>query len=301
MENEEQFKILIVDDEKINLFMLNKILSPRYSVFTARSGEEVENRVKDVQPDLILLDIILPGISGFDVIRQLKGAQDTQTIPIIIIAGLSSEVDEEKGLLLGAVDYIIKPFKATIVLARVKTHLEIVRQMRMIERLGMVDPLTDISNRRCFDDRIAIEWRRSMRTGKSLSLLMLDADKFKTYNDTWGHPQGDVLLKSIARVFASAARRPGDLAARIGGEEFSVLLPDTDIEAARGVAEEIRSQVERLRIPTADGSTQTTITVSIGVNSCVPVKDEQIADFISETDKRLYRAKENGRNQVCFL
>ena len=299
MEDEGKFSILVVDDEKANLLMLNKILSSKYIVYTARTGEEVFDRIKDNQPDLILLDIMLPGMSGFDVLHHLKEIPETRSIPVIFISGLNSEGDEEKGLLMGAVDYIIKPFKAAIILARVNTHLQIVRQIRMIERIGMVDALTDIPNRRCFDDRISIEWRRCLRTGSSLSLLMLDVDKFKNYNDTWGHPQGDVLLKSLSHIFVASARRPGDLAARIGGEEFSVLLPDTNIDAAIRVAEDIRSQVEHLRIPTADGVTITTITVSIGVGSCVPDKNVQISDFISETDKKLYRAKELGRNRVC--
>jgi len=300
MDDEGKFNILIVDDEKANLLMLNKILSPKYTIYTSRSGEEVFDKIKDIRPDLILLDIMLPGISGFDVLQQLKEAPETRSIPVIIISGLTSEVDEEKGLLMGAVDYIIKPFKTAIILARVNTQLQIVRQIRMIERIGMVDPLTDIPNRRCFDDRISIEWRRSLRTGNSISLLMLDVDKFKNYNDTWGHPQGDVLLKALSHIFISVARRPGDLAARIGGEEFSVLLPDTSIEAALRVAEDIRSQVEKLKVSTADGVTITSITVSIGVGSCTPDKDLQISDFISETDKKLYRAKQLGRNRVCY-
>jgi len=299
MDNEGKYNILIVDDEKADLLLLNKILSPKYSVFTAKTGEEVFERLKDIHPDLILLDIMLPGMSGFDVLRQLKETAETRAIPVIIISGLTSEFDEEKGLLMGAVDYIMKPFKAAIVLARVNTQLQIVRQIRMIERLGLLDPLTDIPNRRCFDDRISIEWRRSLRTGTPLSLLMLDVDKFKNYNDTWGHPHGDVLLKTFAAVLAEAARRPGDLAARIGGEEFSVLLPDTDSAAASRVAEDIRAHVESMLILTADGVTETRVTVSIGVHCCVPGKDAQIADFISEADKKLYRAKELGRNQVC--
>jgi len=299
MGNDEKFNIFIVDDEKTNLLILTKILSPNYTVFTARSGEEALERIRDIEPDLILLDIMLPDISGFDILRQLKTDPAKQAIPVIIISGLTSEFDEEKGLLMGAVDYITKPFKTTIVLARVNTQLQIVRQMRMIERLGLVDPLTDISNRRCFDDRISLEWRRSLRSGSPLALLMLDADKFKDYNDTWGHPQGDVLLKTLARIFASVARRSGDIAARIGGEEFSILLPDTTLEAAARVAEDIRSQIERLIILTADGVTETKITVSIGVSCCVPGPDIQIADFINETDKKLYRAKEMGRNTVC--
>jgi len=306
MEEQGKFSILIVDDEKINLMTLNKILSPLYTVYTALSGEEALERVNEFLPDLILLDIMLPGMSGFEVLQQLKGSPETRIIPTIIISGLNNEVDEEKGLLMGAVDYIVKPFKTAIILARVNTHLQIVHQMRMIQRLGLVDPLTDIPNRRCFDDRMSIEWRRALRTSSPISLLMLDVDKFKSYNDTYGHPQGDVLLKSLAAILASAARRSGDLAARIGGEEFCILLPDTDIGAAAHLAEEVRAQVERMRVLIADGVTETKTTVSIGVSSCVPEKSSQvdkasqIVNFISDADKKLYRAKDLGRNQVCI-
>ncbi|MDR0877595.1 MAG: diguanylate cyclase [Treponema sp.] len=299
MDDTGKFSILVVDDEKSNLMMLNGILSKEYTVFTAKSGEDALCRVAEDPPDLILLDIILPGMDGFEVLKRLKGSPDTRGIPVIIITGLTTETDEEKGLLLGAVDYITKPFKNGIVIARIKTHLQIVRQIRLIERLGLVDPLTDIPNRRCFDDRLSIEWRRSIRDKKPISFMMMDVDKFKTYNDTWGHPQGDVLLTSISRIFSSAARRSGDLAARLGGEEFGVLLPDTDIAAALIVAEEIRSRVENLRIPTADGKTETKTTISIGVVSVVPDKNMLVADFISAADKRLYAAKDAGRNCIC--
>jgi diguanylate cyclase (GGDEF)-like protein len=160
--------------------------------------------------------------------------------------------------------------------------------------------LTNIPNRRNFDDRLLIEWRRAVRTGGGISFLMIDVDKFKDYNDTWGHPQGDVLLKNIAAIFVSAARRPGDMAARIGGEEFGVLLPDANLEAATRVAEEIRYHVEQLKLPTADGKVETQVTVSIGVASSCPDKNTAIENFIVTADKNLYRAKSMGRNRVCF-
>jgi diguanylate cyclase (GGDEF)-like protein len=174
-----------------------------------------------------------------------------------------------------------------------------VHQFRIIEKLGMVDPLTDIPNRRCFDDRLANEWRRALRDRKPVSFLMLDVDKFKNYNDTWGHPQGDTLLTSIACIFSSVARRPGDVAARLGGEEFGVLLYDADMNAALKIAEEIRSRVEQMVVPTADGKTETRVTVSIGAVSCIPEKDTATADFLLTADKNLYKAKESGRNRVC--
>jgi diguanylate cyclase (GGDEF)-like protein len=169
----------------------------------------------------------------------------------------------------------------------------------MIERLGLIDPLTNIPNRRCFDDRLDIEWRRAIREKKPISFLMMDVDKFKNYNDTYGHPQGDTLLRTIAKIFTSATRRPMDLAARIGGEEFGVLLPDTILEGALEVAEEIRSHVEATRIPTANGSTITTVTISIGVATHIPGEESTIEAFIAQADTNLYTAKETGRNRVC--
>jgi diguanylate cyclase (GGDEF)-like protein len=299
MENSAKHRVLVVDDEKSNLMVLHKILSPVYTVFTANSGEEGLLRAAEDKPDLILLDIIMPGMNGFEVLKTLKSAPDTQHIPVIIITGLDSEADEETGFLLGAVDYITKPFKNAIVIARVKTHIQIVNQIRMIERLGLVDPLTDIPNRRCFDDRMAVEWRRAIRDKQPISFMMMDVDKFKTYNDTYGHPQGDTLLRSIAKIFAAVVRRPGDMAARLGGEEFGVLLPETGLEGALEIAEEIRSQVEAARIPAADGKTITSTTISIGVVSEIPSHDSTIEDFISQADRFLYAAKEGGRNRVC--
>jgi diguanylate cyclase (GGDEF)-like protein len=242
-----------VDDEKSNLMVLNSILSPEYTVFTAKSGEEALARAAAEKPDLILLDIIMPGIDGFETLKTLKDSDDCRKIPVIIITGLSGEGDEERGFLLGAVDYITKPFKNAIVKARVKTHIQIVRQIRTIERLGLSDPLTDIPNRRCFDDRLSIEWKRALREKLPIAFMMMDVDKFKNYNDTYGHPQGDLLLKALAKVLESAARRPADLAARLGGEEFGLLLPDATLEAAAVVAEKIRASVEALRVFTADG------------------------------------------------
>jgi diguanylate cyclase (GGDEF)-like protein len=298
MESNGKYRVLVVDDEKSNLMVLHKILSPEYTIFTAKSGGEGLRRAAADRPDLILLDIIMPDMDGFEVLKKLKESPDTFNIPVVFITGLDTEADEERGLLLGAVDYITKPFKNAIVIARVKTHIQIVRQIRMIERLGLVDPLTDIPNRRCFDDRLRTEWKRAIRDKKPIAFMMMDVDKFKAYNDTYGHPQGDVLLKTIAGIFASAARRPGDLAARLGGEEFGVLLPDTDLSGALEIAEDIRSRVESTRVPAAEGKI-TAATISIGVVSLVPSKADSIEDLIAQADRCLYTAKKTGRNRIC--
>jgi diguanylate cyclase (GGDEF)-like protein len=298
MEKDGTYGILIIDDEKSNLMVLNGILAPDYTVFSAKSGQEGLKRALTDQPDLILLDIVMPGMNGFEVLRTLKESEETRHIPVIIITGLDNEDDEERGFSLGAVDYIGKPFKNAIVRARVRTHIRIINQIRTIERMGLVDGLTDIPNRRCFDDRLALEWRRALREGRPLTFLMMDLDEFKAYNDTYGHPQGDLLLRTIAKILSAAAKRPADLAARLGGEEFGVLLPETGAKAAREVAERIRAAVEAARVP-ATGGNLTQITVSVGVVSLVPSDKTSPEAFVAAADKNLYAAKESGRNRIC--
>ncbi|MDR1961842.1 MAG: diguanylate cyclase [Gracilibacteraceae bacterium] len=298
MEKLQRYTILIVDDAKMNLMTLYRILSQDYAVLAAKNGLDALSQAEKYAPDLILLDIMMPDIDGFEVLVRLKESPNTQNIPVIIITGLDNVDGEIKGFSLGAVDYITKPFQSDIVRARVKTQIKIISQMQTIEKLSLMDPLTGIANRRCFDDRMAMEWKRAIRDQAPISFLMMDIDKFKTYNDTYGHPQGDVLLKMAAQVFTAAARRPADLAARLGGEEFGVLLPYANLENALAVAEKIRSGVENMRTPTADESVITTATISIGVVSAVPRETDLIKEFISEADACLYNAKNTGRNRI---
>ncbi len=298
MLEDTKFSILIVDDEKTNLDVLNHILKNEYTIYVAKSGELALKRAVEDQPDLILLDIIMPDMSGYEVLKELKENDSTRNIPVIFITGLASAQDEEKGFLLGAVDYIIKPFNNAIVKSRVRTHLKIVQQMRTIEQMGKMDALTEIPNRRCFDERIGIEWKRAIREAETISILSVDADLFKQYNDTYGHLQGDILLQTLAKVFVSALKRPTDFVARIGGEEFVIILPNTELEGAGAIAEEIRRSVETMVIPSM-GSETTNITVSIGVAAGKPKIDDEYVELLDEADKELYRAKNLGRNRVC--
>jgi diguanylate cyclase (GGDEF)-like protein len=290
--------ILIIDDEQMHQVFLSRILSSEYLIHVAEDGKTGLKLAKEVLPDLILLDIMMPGMNGYDVLAELKKTEETRTIPVIFITGLSSKEDEEKGLAFDAADYISKPFKAEIAKLRVRNQMKFVNQLRTIERLCITDQLTGIQNRRGFFNIGNKEWRRMIREKLPLSVLMLDVDKFKAYNDTYGHPQGDTALREVARVLTGSIERPGDFAARWGGEEFIVLLPDTDIDGALKVAERIRSGVENKIIPRTDGSS-TKITVSIGVNTLIPAQDSLIDDFISRADKALYTAKATGRNKVC--
>ncbi|MDR3170395.1 MAG: diguanylate cyclase [Treponema sp.] len=297
-ENHKKFTILVADDDNANVMILYRILSPEYTVLTAGSGESALKYAIEDQPDIILLDIILPDMNGFDVLIKLKENSLTKEIPVIIITGLNSEQDEEKGLCLSAVDYITKPFNNTIIRARIKTHIDIINHRRVIEKLSLIDPLTDIPNRRAFNDRIQMEWKRAIRDKNPLSFLMIDLDNFKHYNDTYGHLQGDRLLKTVAHIFVDSAKRPADMSIRWGGEEFAVLLPHTDIKAAHLIAERIRSRVEATQVPITGGTLMTSITVSIGLASIVPTQDSSINDFIALADKYLYQAKDMGKNRI---
>jgi len=290
--------ILIVDDEKANLLYLNHLLSENYIIYTARNAREAIERANEYHPDLILLDIVMPEMNGYETIAALKELKSCKDIPVIFITGLSNNDDEVKGLDAGAEDYITKPFKDPIVKLRVRNQIKIVNQMRAIERLSMLDQLTNIANRRSFDQRMDTEWHMAVRARSSISLMMIDVDKFKIYNDTYGHQQGDVVLQTVANTLKRNLFRSTDFAARWGGEEFAVLLPMTDNRGALTIADNMRAGVERMAIPCFDG-TSTNVTISVGLNTQTPSKDDSVGDFISKADKALYTAKETGRNRVC--
>jgi diguanylate cyclase (GGDEF)-like protein len=294
----KKLSILIVDDEKSNIDVLNHILKDKYKIYIAKNGENAIRIARDSQPDLILLDIVMPDKNGYEVLVELKESNLTQNIPVIFITGQDSKEAEVKGLSLGAVDYITKPFHNIIVEARVCTQMKLVEQMRTIERMSITDALTDLPNRRYFNDQIAKEWGRAIREITAISLLIIDVDNFKIYNDTHGHPQGDTLLQAVSDIFKNELKRPADTVARWGGEEFILLMPNTDQNGAMEVAERIRAAVEAESVPNDENGTPTSVTVSIGVNSEKPTLNMSLANFVSKADKALYAAKNNGRNKV---
>jgi diguanylate cyclase (GGDEF)-like protein len=294
----EKDTILVVDDDKFNLNVLSHILKSQYNVHVAKSGKQALKRVEQDKPDLILLDVLMPDMDGYEVLTELKNSDETRHIPVIFITGLTNAEAEEKGFFLGAVDYITKPFNNSIVMARVRNQLQIVHQIRTIERLGMIDALTNVPNRRSFDESIEFEWNRAIREQSFLSLLFMDVDFFKKYNDTYGHPQGDVLLQEIVRITSDTLRRSTDRVFRYGGEEFTVILPNTPVNAAVSIADTIRRNVQRTQIQNLNNSQPTAITVSIGVAGCAPQKGDSYNDLLERADSALYKAKGSGRNCV---
>ena len=290
--------LLIVDDEKSNIMTLTSILSPEYVIYAAKSGADGVEAAYEYLPDVVLLDILMPGMDGYAVIAALKKADETRQIPVIFITGLNSPSDEEKGLSLGAADYICKPFSPAIVKLRVNRQIERLNHVRIIEQLSMTDQLTGLPNRRNFDERLQIEWNRAIRDKAPLSILIMDLDDFKQYNDTYGHQQGDAALQELARVFTHELKRSVDYIARWGGEEFVVLLTNTDANDALSTAERLRERVGNSQILLADGSA-TKVTVSIGVDSTIPTPIGSVRDFIYHADEALYTSKKCGRNRIC--
>jgi len=297
---EEKNCILIVDDDTATLMELASILAADYKIYTVKDGPAALEKASDALPDLILLDVIMPDLNGFEVLQKLKENEKTKDIPVIFITGATDREAEIRGLATGAVDYIHKPLNESLVKLRVSHQIQLLTQFRKIEHLSMIDQLTNLPNRRSFEMRINEEWDRALREHMPISSLMIDIDHFKKYNDMYGHQQGDAALVAVAEMFTTSLRRPADFAARWGGEEFIILLPNTESRGAVDVAETVRKHAESLEIPTSDG-TITKITISVGVNTHKPGQRGSIDKFVSWTDMALYDAKNQGRNKVCVF
>ncbi|GGY00151.1 diguanylate cyclase [Massilia dura] len=291
-------KVLVADDDAINREVLAELLKPEYTVLLAKDGTQALDRAVRHVPDLILLDVMMPDMDGFEVLRRLRDDPRTADIAVIFVSGLGQPEDEAQGLKMGASDYILKPFNATVVMARVALHLQMVRQRRMLEHLAHVDGLTELANRRRFDEVFELECQRALRHETALSIALLDIDAFKQYNDHYGHPAGDRALRAVARAAAAAVRRPGDLAARYGGEEIVLLMPDTDAAHARAVVERLRNALNRLEIPHVGSPVAPVLTVSVGGATLLPGEDATA--LFAAADAHLYRAKQAGRNRVVW-
>jgi diguanylate cyclase (GGDEF)-like protein len=290
--------VLIVDDAPSNLVILTESLRAEFDVRIATSGPEALRLVGEVPPDLILLDILMPDMDGYEVCRRLKAIPSTSNIPIIFLTAKGDVADETLGLAIGAVDYIVKPVSLPIVQARVRTHVELKRRGDLLETLSLRDGLTGIANRRRFDDSLGRAWRQALRNAIPLSLVMADIDHFKAYNDTYGHMAGDECLRAVAHTLADALKRPGDLAARYGGEEFAMVLEDTTLAGAVHLAEGMRRAVEVLGLAHQGTGVSDVVTVTLGVATAIPRPGQLPETLIGMADRKLYEAKVAGRNRV---
>ncbi|MDD5286484.1 MAG: diguanylate cyclase, partial [Desulfuromonadaceae bacterium] len=280
-------------------------------IFFATCGTDAIAMAREKRPDMVLLDIEMPGMNGYEVCRAIKSDPNLADLPILFITVRSDMESEICGLDAGAVDFISKPPSPPIVRARVKTHLALKQRTDLLHRIASIDGLTGIANRRAFDTALEQELRRACRNGGVLSLLMIDVDFFKRFNDHYGHPAGDDCLRSIASTLAAVPRRPGDVAARYGGEEFCLILPACDLDNSVKLAESIRLRVSGLQIPHALSDAFSCVTISVGVAcfECDAVShggcptgaacDACALVLVKSADGALYEAKRGGRNRVA--
>jgi len=294
-------RILIIEDERSNLNILHSLLRDDYQTMVATNGEQALKAIHRNKVDLILLDINMPDMDGFEVCRHLKNESSTKNIPIIFITALTDGQNEEYGLDLGAVDYITKPFNPSVTKARVRTHLRLKMQADLLEQYAFRDGLTELANRRAFDERISKEWFRCMRANSPLSIMYIDVDHFKLYNDHYGHGAGDLCLMSIGKCFSASITRSSDLVARYGGEEFAAILPETSAQNASILAEKIISSVEMLNLPHSTSHVTDHVTISMGVATTQPSPSKSQETFQKMADDMLYKAKATGRNRFCAM
>ncbi|MES2183176.1 MAG: diguanylate cyclase [Pseudomonadota bacterium] len=288
--------VLVVDDSEGNREVLYELLEPDHAVLLAKSGAEGLELALRHRPDLILLDVFMPGMNGYEVLRRLKAEPRTAGIAVIFVTGLDKPEDEARSLLLGASDYICKPFDPPVVSARVAAHLRLAAYRKQMEQLAHVDGLTGIANRRRFDEALEEESHRARRAQQPLSVAMVDVDFFKQYNDCYGHAKGDEALRAVAQCLRRGMRRPGDLAARYGGEEFALVMADTTPANALVLAQSLCRAVAGLLIPHERSQAAEYLTVSIGVASGQPAGDGDGQALVKRADEALYRAKAAGRN-----
>jgi len=291
--------ILAIDDDPTTLHLIGEILRQAgFRVALGASGGEALELVAEV-PDLILLDQYLPDLDGLEICARLKADPATTDIPVIFLTADRNPDLEARSLAAGAVDFVTKPFSDRVLLARIRAHLALSRRTRTLERLAHTDPLTGLANRRFFDQSLVREWSRTRRSHTPLSVVLMDVDHFKAVNDRFGHQAGDQCLRTLPRIIRPHLKRPFDLVARLGGEEFALLLPETSAEGAFRLAERIRRDVEAtfVRLERERGSGPL-LTCSFGCATVVPDGETTASDLLRDADERLYRAKAQGRYRV---
>ena len=292
-------RLLVVDDQRIHIQVMHQIFAGQYQIFMATNGEQALALCRHNPPDLVLLDIVMPGMDGFEVCAALKADAATRDIPVIFITGHTDAAQETRGLEVGAVDFISKPLTPAVLRARVKTQLTLKLQADLLRKLVFLDGLTGVFNRRYFDQQLAIEVARCARAQSALAVIMVDVDYFKRFNDRYGHQAGDDCLRQVASSLKSSLRRPADLVARYGGEEFACILPETPFDMAMEIARELENQVRLKAITHSDSDAAPVVTISLGVAGRTGTAPASATDLLALADAQLYKAKHAGRARVC--
>lgn len=292
-------KILIVDDSLLQATQLKAIIEDEYDVTIAQTAEDGLRRASDEEFSLILLDIVMPEMDGFTLLKKLQEEIITQSVPVILITSLADAVNEQHGLILGAVDYITKPYIPLIVKARVNTHVKLYRYRKKVEEQSMTDQLTGVANRRRYDRYSLTKWNEAARLQLPFSICMFDIDHFKMYNDTFGHPAGDKVIAAIAKTISSHLKRSTDFVARYGGEEFVAISMGDPSKKIFEHLQTIRQAIEDLHIP-HNPNVSEWVTVSIGGVTVVPETRGAYDVYLKIADTMLYDAKKHGRNRVVW-
>lgn len=290
-------RVLVVDDEPINIEVVKSILHDQFTVETASCGREALKQAVRFLPDAILLDVVLGDLTGIEVCQQLKGNPDTRDIPVLFLTSLESRANEQMCWDAGGVDFILKPVNPDTLLNRLRVHLTLKLQSEYLKSLAFLDGLTGLYNRRYFDEQMQRLLAQMHRNKHPLSVLLMDVDYFKRYNDSLGHLAGDDCLKRVANSLAMVAQRPLDMACRYGGEEFAVILPGSDSEGAMVVAKRVQQAIEQESIHHPESPWQR-VTLSIGVATCQSHSLRGCDNLLRLADEHLYNAKNQGRNRI---
>ncbi|MBV8500656.1 MAG: diguanylate cyclase [Paucibacter sp.] len=291
-------RLLVVDDQPVNIQALHQVFAADCQVLMATSGAQALALCRDKQPDLVLLDVQMPGMDGYELCTRIKADSGLSPIAVIFVTSNDRPEDETRGLEAGAADFITKPFNPAVVRARVRAQLTIKLQADLLREMAFVDGLTGVHNRRHFDEQLEIEMQRAQRSRESLALLLADVDYFKRYNDAYGHLAGDDCLRRVARALKNCLRRPGDVLARYGGEEFACILPDTGMAGALSVAESMEAAVRALQMDHGQSEVAPFVSVSLGVAVSSSGRSDA-ASLLSFADEQLYKAKAQGRGRSC--
>lgn len=305
--------ILLVDDTRTEQHIMTVRLNDMgHDVICCSNGKEAIDLYNEYDFDLVIMDVIMPVMDGYEAAQEIRKQED-DWVPIIFLSGRTDPDDIAAGIEAGGDDYLTKPVDETILAAKMSAMKRIAAMRHRLisvsndlenandelQKLANADGLTGLANRRIIDEYLEKETARSIRSEQPIAVIMIDIDNFKLYNDTYGHLAGDSCLKKVSKVLKNSVRRPEDLVGRYGGEEFCVILPNTDMTGASFVAERIRSDVEGLNIPHAKSTVGSVVTLSVGISNRVHGSKSTATQLLSDADKALYKAKSAGKNQVA--